>query len=487
MAELVPIANLRGPRGFQGIQGLPGVNATPADEAVAGYISTGGTSATQSAADARYGSTMYAPAYGVVGDGAADDAAAFAALLNTAATFGASVTLEAGSTLLVGATIAPPSGTRLFGNGAEVKKKSTLAGVGFNIGAVSDVLVENLRVDGQKALFASSEHQHGFYIVNGAERITLRGIYVHDCNGDGIYVGDQTAASKSIVIENVFSHANNRQGMSISHVSGLSCSNSWFTATNGTNPRAGVDIEPNADGVVCENITFTSCRFAGNGHFGFVVAGRAAPTVHHGAISLVGCHIHGNGTASASFGGGLNLRAARGFSMIGGSIHHNIGPGVRMDWTTICTDIELVGVQIYENSQHGFQVTSGFDGLSIETCIFRGNGTGNPGAYAGIGIYPTIASTNLKVIGSTSGGATQRYGLQTSVTSGTISNVTLVGNDYPGNSTGARALADDAATRLDLDRVGKVTVTGSRGGNAALASMLTGLATRGIITDSTTA
>lgn len=42
-------ANIRGPQGDRGAQGLPGTGAVPADEAVAGYISTGGTSATKTA------------------------------------------------------------------------------------------------------------------------------------------------------------------------------------------------------------------------------------------------------------------------------------------------------------------------------------------------------------------------------------------------------------------------------------------------------
>jgi len=46
------ISNLRGgigPTGVQGVQGLPGTNATPSDAAVAGYISTPGTSSTKTA------------------------------------------------------------------------------------------------------------------------------------------------------------------------------------------------------------------------------------------------------------------------------------------------------------------------------------------------------------------------------------------------------------------------------------------------------
>ncbi|MFE7198524.1 right-handed parallel beta-helix repeat-containing protein [Microbacterium oxydans] len=458
----------------------------PADEAIAQLVSTEGTSATQAATDTRYGATMHAPAYGVVGDGEVDDAPKLSELLNTAATFGASVTLAAGSTLALGSSIGVPTGTRLIGNGALVKKKDTLAASAFVLSAVSDITIEGIRVDGQRALFASSEWQHGFYIILGSARVTLRDVEVFDCNGDGVYVGHQGGASKDITLVNVNSHGNNRQGMSISHVSGLTAIDCTFRATSGTNPRAGVDIEPNSGSVVCENINFVSCTFSSNGHFGFLVAFAYTATVRQGGIELMGCTIEGNGVDSVSYGGGLNLRAARDFTMTGGTIRNNTGPGVFIDWTTISRGITFQGVTIEGNSQHGFHVRSGVDDLSIIGCTFRDNGVAGPGNYAGCIINPLIASTNIRFLGNTSEGASQRYGFQTT-NAAAITRVMLVGNTYRDNALGARALADDAATRLDLDTAVKPTVTGSRGGNTALGSFITALASRGLVTDSTTA
>lgn len=456
------------------------------DQAVAGFLSSTTPSASQAAADDRYATTLHASAHGVVGDGAADDAPAFQALLNEAATFGASVTLEAGTTLLLGAAITVPSGTRVYGNRATVRKSAALASSAFVIAGVSDVTIDGLRVDGQRALFASSEHQHGFYIAPNAQRITLRDVEVFNCNGDGIYIGHQGGASKNITLINVHSYGNNRQGMSVSHVSGLTAIGCTFRTTSGTNPRAGVDIEPNTGSVVCENIKFVSCTFSGNGHFGFLVAFAYTPTVNQGGIDLMGCTIEGNGVDSVNFGGGLNLRAARDFTMTGGVIRNNIGPGVFIDWTAISRGIKFQGVTIEGNSQHGFHVRSGVDDLAIIGCTIRDNGTGNPGSYAGCIINPQLASTNIRYLGNTSEGVSQRYGFQTT-NSAAITRVMLVGNSYRDNSLGARSLADTASSRLDLDTASTPTVAGSRGGNAALASLLTALTARGIIVDGTTA
>nr|WP_314844334.1 right-handed parallel beta-helix repeat-containing protein [uncultured Microbacterium sp.] len=483
---LVPIANLKGPIGPRGPQGNPGQNSVPPDDAIAQLVSTEGTSATQTATDARYGATMHAPAYGVIGDGVTDDAPKLQALLNAAATFGASVTLAAGSTLLIGATITVPSGTRFLGNSSLVKKKDTLAPNAFLVSGVSDVLIQGVRVDGQRTLFASSEWQHGFYIVLGAQRVALRDVEVFNCNGDGVYVGHQGGAAKDITLENVHSHGNNRQGMSVSHVSGLTATGCRFRTTSGTNPRAGVDIEPNTGDVVCENIKFVSCTFSGNGHFGFLVAFAYTPTVHQGGIELLGCVIEANGVDSVNFGGGLNLRGARDFTMTGGVIRNNVGPGVFIDWTAISRGITFQGVLIEENTQHGFHARSGFDDLAIIGCTFRNNGTGNPGAYAGCIINPLLVSTNLRFVGNTSEGASQRYGFQTT-NAAAVTRVMLVGNTYRDNSLGARALADEATSRLDLDTALAPVVTGSRGGNAAVTSALTALAARGLIVNNTTA
>lgn len=486
MAALVPIGNLRGPMGPQGVQGIPGAGAVPADAAVAGYLGTEGTSETQQVADARYGATMHAPAHGIVGDGSADDAPALQALLNTAAAIGASVTLGAGTSVRIASTITPPSGTRLYGNGATVVKATTLAAIAFIVSGKTDVLIENLRVNGSRAAFVSSEHQHGIYIVNGAARVTLRGVEVFDCNGDGVYVGDQAAASRDIVLENVDSHGNNRQGLSISHVSGFKASNSRFTATSGTNPQAGADVEPNADGVVCEDIQFVNCTFAGNGHFGFVFAGRAAPTARQGGVELSACTVTGNGTAGDMFGGGVNLRAARDFTMTGGTVRGNQGPGVLIDWSAISRGIKLVGVTIADNSRHGLFCTSGVDDIEIIGCTIRDNGHASPNTYPGIIFNPALSSTNIRVIANTFEGATQRYSFQTATANASVSRVNLFANTYISQGTAPRALGDDAASRLDLDMVLAPSVTGSRGGNAVLTSLLTALAARGIILNNTT-
>lgn len=88
----------------EGVQGLPGVNAVPADEAVAGYVSTTGTSATKTALLERE-PYVNVRDYGTVGDGVADDGAAVQLAFDAVAD---------------GGTVVFPDGTYLVSNSPHI-------------------------------------------------------------------------------------------------------------------------------------------------------------------------------------------------------------------------------------------------------------------------------------------------------------------------------------------------------------------------------
>lgn len=95
MAELVPIANLKGPKGDKGNQGdpgIPGTNALPADSAVAGYV---GTSSATRVAMRNRDVLRNVREFGAQGDGTTDDTAAFVAALAAG-----SIMIPAGTYLL---------------------------------------------------------------------------------------------------------------------------------------------------------------------------------------------------------------------------------------------------------------------------------------------------------------------------------------------------------------------------------------------------
>ena len=110
--------------------------------------------------------------------------------------------------------------------------------------------------------------------ITNSKNVTIENVTIRHCWGDGIYVGGHAEkniglydnASKNIFLKNIICDDNRIQGMSVTHVDGLTVKNCSFINTGRTKytrPGAGVDIEPNVyDGhnESCRNITFINCK-----------------------------------------------------------------------------------------------------------------------------------------------------------------------------------------------------------------------------------
>ncbi|OPZ74491.1 MAG: hypothetical protein BWY79_02097 [Actinobacteria bacterium ADurb.Bin444] len=132
-------------------------------------------------------------------------------------------------------------------------------------------------------------------------------------------------------------------------------------------------------------------------------------------------------------------------------------------------------------------------GVRIAMPYFAGGGTNT--FYYGLTVEPVTGPTYIYGIRSRIAADTNRWNLYVD---GTATNY-LAGNVLVGTTTdgmtagGSLAIAKDLAHRGTLvgfyntTPAAKPTVTGSRGGNAALASLLTALATLGLVTDNTSA
>ena len=125
-------------------------------------------------------------------------------------------------------------------------------------------------------LYRHSEHRHALLIKSSAgkptENITVRGLHVESSGGDGLYVGGSADPETKIpyqpvnvLIQDVVSADNHRQGFSITGAEGLKVLDGVFINTKGTNPQAGVDWEPNANKMT--NLEMHNCLIRNN-HFG---------------------------------------------------------------------------------------------------------------------------------------------------------------------------------------------------------------------------
>ena len=126
------------------------------------------------------------------------------------------------------------------------------------------------------------EWAHGVRINNSSnvviEKLTSRNHW-----GDGFYIGKRATsklATENITFHRVNAEHNRRQGLSITYGKDIRVLNSLFRDTDGTDPRAGIDIEPNKDEQV-SNVEMRGNTFIGN-RIGMV----ASNHMHGGSTSV---------------------------------------------------------------------------------------------------------------------------------------------------------------------------------------------------------
>tara|TARA_B100000949_G_C14288169_1_gene455509 strand:- start:4605 stop:7619 length:3015 start_codon:yes stop_codon:yes gene_type:complete len=124
-----------------------------------------------------------------------------------------------------------------------------------------------------KSEYNSGEGRHALSIRQG-ENVTIKNLTIRDSGGDGIYIagGNNRNYSRDITIENVTCDNNRRQGMSIISAENVYVRNSTFKGSSGTNPEAGVALEPNASDERLVNINFSNCVFTRNDSMGFLLS-----------------------------------------------------------------------------------------------------------------------------------------------------------------------------------------------------------------------
>ncbi len=119
---------------------------------------------------------------------------------------------------------------------------------------VSNVKVLNAVLDGDRmAHIGAGEWGHGISI-SGSNNITVDNFKIQNFWGDGIYVGRGKGKSSGIQIANGIIDKCRRNGISITNGINVSVSKVLISNTSGTSPMFGIDIEPNSNVDVLDNI-----------------------------------------------------------------------------------------------------------------------------------------------------------------------------------------------------------------------------------------
>jgi len=208
---------------------------------------------------------------GAVGDGIHDDTAAIQAAINALPSTGGTVYIPAGTYLIDTTKYIRLRSLMLLkmdpGTILKAKTSSVAHAYVLYLSKVNDVEIAGGQIMGERDTHkylttSTDEWNHGIYLRGS--RVTVRDLRVANCTGDGISIG---GSASDVVIQNVVSTNNRRQGLSITNCSNIKVYDSEFSYTNGTSPECGIDIEPDA-GYTCSNVWIENCRLNNNKKYG---------------------------------------------------------------------------------------------------------------------------------------------------------------------------------------------------------------------------
>ncbi len=114
------------------------------------------------------------------------------------------------------------------------------------------------------AKYTKSEWRNGISMLD-CNNITIEGITIRNTGGDGIYLGaGDNGVCKDIKLIDLVCYGNHRQGISVISAENLLLERCTLLNTDGTDPMAGIDFEPNRPGQRLVNIVMRNCLVANN-------------------------------------------------------------------------------------------------------------------------------------------------------------------------------------------------------------------------------
>ncbi len=141
----------------------------------------------------------------------------------------------------------------------------------FNIQNV-DLYYPTITGDKDKHLATTGEWGMGIYILSSTN-VNIIGSYIESFWGDGICVGGRNNISSSgITIKNIILKNNRRNGITVGGVSNFLLENAYIANTIGTNPQAGIDVEPDSNSYDVKNIKLNNIETEKNGNYGIIIS-----------------------------------------------------------------------------------------------------------------------------------------------------------------------------------------------------------------------
>lgn len=193
---------------------------------------------------------------------------------------------------------------------------------------VENVILINPNIIGDRAshIGVEGEHGHGIVISN-SKNVKIFNAVIKDCWGDGvaIYEGDD------ILIENLLSENNRRQGLTITSGKNITILNPVCININGTAPESGIDIEPNYPTDHLENIKIINPTTKNNLGAGITIGcNKFINSTKHVSVTIEN-HIDSSssqGFQVASLGNGSEGKLTGYFKNLNGKYYNNKQNGI---------------------------------------------------------------------------------------------------------------------------------------------------------------
>ncbi|MGS0705243.1 right-handed parallel beta-helix repeat-containing protein [Acinetobacter sp. ANC 3781] len=141
----------------------------------------------------------------------------------------------------------------------------------FKVHNVKNVNISGGNLSGDKYTHLDNKGQWGMGIdIKDSQNIKIRNMNINKMWGDAIYVGTLGKnTTANIKVQNIKMNDNRRQGISITSVNGFIGNDLTITNTSGVGPQNGIDIEPNDNKALLQNIKFRNLKTNNNEGVGF--------------------------------------------------------------------------------------------------------------------------------------------------------------------------------------------------------------------------
>jgi hypothetical protein len=232
--------------------------------------------------------------FGIVGDGSTDYTAALQTLLNNVKYSSINFPASAASYRIRAIKI-PSNKTLTFADNTVIEGMGTL---GTYDPMVYLIAVSNIVIKGRNVVFKdhrekyTTGQQRHIFLMQGVKNVLIDGISANDGGGDGFYIGATSVIrfSENVTLINVQANNNRRQGISVTSGKNILIENAILSNSNGENPAAGLDIEPNAADALLENIRIISPITRNNKGAGILISPALLSNVNRPIDILVANH-----------------------------------------------------------------------------------------------------------------------------------------------------------------------------------------------------